>query len=168
MKARILKTAIMSAFVAMSGGAFSASAEEKAGPFVEGTLGGMKFEFDSGPKSNSALAFGVGGGYQFNDILAAELQYVQGKWSDAKISSIQVGGKGTFNVSEQFLLYGRLGFQKWDFKSNSFGSGDGTDVYFGGGVGYDFDNLGITGGYNYMEMEDANATYFSFSLAYRF
>ena len=96
MKARILKTAIMSAFVAMSGGAFSASAEEKASPFVEGTLGGMKFEDASGAKGNSALAFGVGGGYQFNDILAAELQYVQGIWPDSKISSIPSRRQGYF------------------------------------------------------------------------
>lgn len=90
-------------------------------------------------------AYSVFGGYQFNANLGAELGYTD--LGEATAGGASVGAKGfeltgvgTLPINQQFAVYGKLGFYRWDVDASAPGasfSETGTDPTFGVGVKYD-------------------------------
>ncbi|SFX20643.1 porin family protein [Marinospirillum alkaliphilum] len=126
-------------------------------------------------KLGSDTSMGLRLAFHANDRFAVELGYTDyGKVTDtyydagdridesAEATSINLGVKGVYPMSEQFGLVGRIGFAMWDFKyleedeyfGNSSFSKSGTDLYLGFGFEYrvtrDF-HLGLD--YNYVSMD---------------
>lgn len=87
-------------------------------------------------------AWSIFGGYQFNANLGAELGYTD--LGDATAAGASLGAKGfeltgvgTVPLNQQFALYGKLGFYRWDVDATRPGasfSETGTDPTFGAGV----------------------------------
>jgi OmpA-OmpF porin, OOP family len=121
-------------------------------------------------------AWNVFGGYQFNANFGAELGYVD--LGEAKASfagfgnatveakGFEVVGVGTWPIDQQFSVYGRLGFFRWDVDLND-GTGlvgsaseSGTDLTYGFGVKYKFTrDVALRAGYQrYNDVGDANLT----------
>jgi OOP family OmpA-OmpF porin len=102
-------------------------------------------------------AWKIFGGYQFNKNLGVEAGYTNlGKPSlgDAistttiKVKGFEVLAVGTLPINQQFDIYGKAGFFRWDLdvSDNVFGSisESGTDLTFGIGAKYNFSkSLGI-------------------------
>jgi len=100
---------------------------------------------------DSDTALSIFGGYQFNKHFGAEIAYTdlgQAKASGGGVSaSVEATGfefsaVGTLPLTQQFSLYGKLGFFMWDadVKSNVgiSGSDDGTDLTYAIGVRWNF------------------------------
>jgi len=99
-------------------------------------------------------AWKIFGGYQFNANFGAELGYTDlgevsatfAGFGSATIESkgIELLGVGTYPINQQFSIFGKLGFFRWDVDAND-GTGlvgsvsdSGTDLTFGFGVKYNF------------------------------
>ena len=103
---------------------------------------------------DSGTAFGVFGGYQVNKYFGAELGYTDlgkttasggGASADIKAKGFELLAVGTFPLNEQFSLYGKLGFYRWDVDASASGPGGsfsdsatGTDLTYALGVQYNF------------------------------
>jgi len=99
-------------------------------------------------------AWKIFGGYQFNANFGAELGYTDlGEVSATfagfgsatfKSKGIELLGVGTYPINQQFSVFGKLGFFRWDLDFND-GTGlvgsaseSGTDLTYGFGVKYNF------------------------------
>jgi len=118
-------------------------------------------------------AWNIFGGYQFNKHFGAELGYTNlGKPSlgDAistatfKTKGFEVLGVGTYPINQQFSVYGKLGFFRWDLDANDnvFGSisESGTDFTHAIGVKYNFTKTiaGTLQWQRYKDVGDDNTT----------
>lgn len=142
---------------------------------------------DSGTESESytssaesSTSFGARLGYKFNDYIAAEAGYHQygeatdnytDEWGDSisdkvKTSSTSIGLKGILPLSDQFSLFARAGYAKWDLDIKSTDSSlpgdvfsmkeDGNNAYFGFGLDFNISesvSLGLE--YSMLNMEFA-------------
>jgi len=102
-------------------------------------------------------AWKIFGGYQFNKYLGVEVGYTdlgKASLSDAisttafEVKGFEVLAVGTYPINQQFEIFGKAGFFRWDLdvKDNVFGSisESGTDFTFGIGAKYNFSkNLGL-------------------------
>jgi len=109
---------------------------------------------------DSDTAFSIFGGYQVNRNLGLELGYVDlgeatasglGATASAKSKGFELLGVGTYPINQQFDVYGKLGFFRWDLDLSASGPGgsislseSGTDLTYGFGVKYSFTkNVGM-------------------------
>ena len=125
---------------------------------------------------DSDTAFGVFGGYQFNKYFGAELGYTDlgktdasglGVSAEIKAKGVELLAVGTFPVNEQFSLYGKLGFFRWDVDASASGPGgsfsdsaSGTDLTYALGAQYNFTKkFGVRAQYQqYKDAGDENTT----------
>jgi OOP family OmpA-OmpF porin len=111
---------------------------------------------------DSDTAWKILGGYRFNRNLAAELGYTDlGEVSagdggantiTAEATAFELVAVGSWPVSNEFSVYGKVGVFRWDVDATGTGmfagseSDSGTDLTFGVGVQYDFTKqLGVRG-----------------------
>ena len=155
------------------------SAHDKTGFYVSPEAGIVKFADNCGNNSvdceDTSLALGISGGYNLNEFFAVEGGFLfangfesSGMFVDGTTFSVetefltwQLGGRGNFNISEQFSFTAQLGFHRWDFEdSDSDGdsdSFDGTDLYFGAGGEFHInDNLSLRSEWTRYLVEYAN------------
>jgi OOP family OmpA-OmpF porin len=125
---------------------------------------------------DSDTAFGVFGGYQFNKYFGGELGYTDlgktqasglGASADIKAKAFELLAVGTFPITEQFSIYGKLGFFRWDVDASASGPGggvsqseSGTDLTYALGVQYNFTKkFGVRAQYQqYKDAGDAATT----------
>lgn len=109
--------------------------------------------------SGGDTSIGIRGSYLFNKNIAIEFAYRDyGESEDSYIdefgdtitetletSAIAVGVKGVIPLDNGFSLNGRIGISKWDYDIKETGSAlpgeftaDGTDLYYGIGAQYQF------------------------------
>lgn len=130
------------------------------------------------------VGFSVGAGWNFLPWLSAEVGY-----NDfGTFRSKEEFDGGTVRVSGDSLEFGlvaqgefggsgvfgqvRLGGHKWDMQASDADfevEDDGTDLYYGAGVGYRFDSgLGLVLGYDRYEVGDGDIDRVSLGVEYRF
>ena len=105
-------------------------------------------------------AFSIFGGYQVNQNFGVELGYTDlgkvtasggGATASIEAKGFELVGVGTYPINQQFDVYGKLGFFRWDLDASASGPGgsfsqseSGTDLTFGLGVKYNFTkNVGM-------------------------
>ena len=129
-----------------------------SGPHIE-AIGGYD-SISGGGDSESGIAFGIAGGYDFRTggaVIGIELEAADSTISDSGVSAgrdlyagVRVGGV----ISERGLLYAKVGY------TNARASFAGTGVNFDGirgGAGLEWmlgSNLSIRGEYRYSNYED--------------
>ena len=154
---RKLLTAGLLALVAVSTPALS----QDTGWYVGLGVGQSKFDVDcTGTTScdDKDTAWSIFGGYQFNKHFGAELGYVDlGKVTASgpvlgvpvslsiKTKAFELLGVGTYPINQQFSVYGKLGFFRWDVDASASALGasasdsdSGTDFTHAIGVKYNF------------------------------
>ncbi|MFC1750416.1 porin family protein [Pseudomonadota bacterium] len=123
----------------------------------------------SSSSSGDDTSIGIRGAYQFNERIAIELAFHNyGETDDTYIdsfgdtindkietTSINIGVKGVLPLENGFSLAGRLGVAMWDYTLNETDSSlpgfvinsedDGTDIYYGIGAQYDFNEKVFVG-----------------------
>lgn len=144
----------------------------------------------SGTVDGKDTAWKLFGGYLFTPNFGLELAYVdlgEVSYSGSFFASPVTGGKvevngfnvaalGSFPVTEQFSLFGKLGLFIWEAKASDTTGGapfaakeDGSDLSFGVGIGYHFTrNLGVRAEWERFEAADADADLVSIGLVWRF
>lgn len=144
-----------------------ALAQQDAGFYAGGSLGQAKLKDACtgltdigfvGSCDDKDTAWKIFGGYQFNRNLGVEAGYTDlGEATatgtvlglpvsaKAKAKGFEILGVGTFPINEQFAVYGKAGFFRWDVDSSATGGGvsvaigdKGTDFTFGLGLKYNF------------------------------
>lgn len=116
------------------------------GFYAAGELGQAKWKVDSESKNDTA--FGVAGGYKFNDIFAVELGYrdlggVSESDEDGKVSvdftALQLSVIANAAINDKVGIYGRLGMADLKLKVSVPGdsaSDSKNKAVFGVGAGY--------------------------------
>jgi hypothetical protein len=144
-----MKKLILVSCLALAGFSMSASAAELSGGFVRGEFGNSDVNVDGFDDDNDN-AMGIGAGWYFNKNFA-----VEGFWNNlydannAELSGFGLGLKGKTTVADGkgFYAEGRIGMFRANGEIGSFDDTS-TNLYFGAGVGYDFnENVGL--GLNY-------------------
>ena len=146
-----LLTVVGALGVAASMPAMAAPDNADAGFFVSGQLGKSRFDigndgFGSDFGKKNATAAGIGIGYAFNPIIAAELSYNDyGKVNfggvDGKATSTQLSAILSAPIANEFSVYGRLGVASTDLKASLSGASASerkTEAVYGVGFGYNF------------------------------
>jgi hypothetical protein len=143
-----VKKLILVSCLALAGVSMSASASDLSGGFIRGEFGNTSVDVDGGFDDDDN-AWSVGGGWYFNQNFAVEAfwnQLYDDSSVDASLDGFGVGlvGKTTVNDGKGFFATGRIGM----YRANGelFGDSDNsTDLYYGAGVGYDFNqNVGLS------------------------
>ena len=116
--------------------------------------------------------FGIFGGFQFNDNVAAELGYLRGEddatsggaSATATISIFSLAAVGRLPIHENFAFTGRIGWYYWEEEGCASGFGitnlclefDGNDPLFGIGADLDFTE-NVRGQITFTRYTDNNA-----------
>jgi len=117
---------------------------------------------------DSDTALSIFGGYQFNKHFGAEIAYTDlgkaeasggGVTASVEATGFEFSAVGTIPLTQQFSLYGKLGFFMWDadLKSNVGinASDDGTDLTYAIGVRWNFaKNLGLQAQWQRYDVSD--------------
>jgi OOP family OmpA-OmpF porin len=147
-----------------------------SGWYVGGNIG----QSDVDELNATDTSFKVLGGYQINRHFAVEAGYIDfGKATSGgtnfKGNAFELVGVGLLPLSNQFSLYGKLGFARTEGEgSNAFGSEkeNSTEITYGFGVQYDLNrNIGIRGDWQiYPDVGDgrSDVTVLSVGVIYRF
>jgi OOP family OmpA-OmpF porin len=191
---KIRKVLVASA-LALSG--LLAAAHASAQAFVGGSIGQSDIDSDitaglitSGSTDGKDTAFKVFGGYMFNRHFGVEGAYVNlGEVSysgdffgdlvtggKVEVSGFNVAALGSYPISEQFSVFGKIGLFIWEAEASDVTGGvpfsakdDGTDISFGLGVGYDFTrNLGVRGEWERFKLDEVDADLLSIGIVWRF
>ena len=191
---KIQKTLIAAAFAL--GGTLAAT-QASAQAFVGGSFGKSDIDeeittglIDSGSVDGKDSGFKIFGGYMFNRHFGVEAAYVDlgevsysGTFGGApvtggtvEVSGFNISALGSFPVTEQFSVFGKIGLFLWDAEANDTTGGlpfsaseDGTDVSFGVGVGWQFTrNLGLRAEWEMFKTNEADATLISVGVLWRF
>lgn len=139
--------------------------------------------------SESAIGFGLLGGYKFNDFVAVEAGFhiasgfdvsatfngVNVK-SDLDYNSYSLGSAWRYPIGERFALTGTVGYHFWDVEANVSAGGagisasrDGSDLYFGGGLEFiTTDKINSRVEYTRYTLNDEDADVISFRLVVSF
>lgn len=162
---KVLAAGLFGAAMAVSAPAAFAQAKSAAdtGWYVGGSIGQSTTDC-SAPAGFSCddkdTAYKIFGGYQINRNFAAEAGYTDlgkvtatsgGTNVEVKATAWDLVGVGAFPLSNQFSIYGKLGFYSGELKvSSNLAAGSGkkttTDLTYGAGVQYNFSrNLGLRG-----------------------
>jgi OOP family OmpA-OmpF porin len=172
-----VKKLIMVAALAMCAYGSSALA---AGGYVRGEFGNSDVNIDVdglGDDSDNDNAYVLGGGYYFNDNFAIDGFYGNLYDSnDVTLHAVGLGLVGKHNFggpSKGFYLSGRAGIARMVGEADGFDSESDTNVYFGVGAGWDFnENVGL--GVNYTRYNSdfdgisVDANTFTAALEFRF
>ena len=140
-------------------------------------------------------AWKIFGGYMFNRHFGLEVAYVDlgevsysGTFTDpdgtvpvtggkVEVAGVNLSAIGAVPVTEQFSVFGKLGFLFWDAEANDTTDGqpfsaqdDGADLSFGVGLGYNFTrNLGVRAEWEmFQNVSDADVSLVSVGLLWRF
>ena len=191
---KIQKTLIAAAFAL---GATLAATQASAQAFVGGSFGKSDIDeeittglIDSGSVDGKDSGFKIFGGYMFNRHFGVEAAYVDlgevsysGTFGGApvtggkvEVSGFNISALGSFPVTEQFSVFGKIGLFLWDAEASDTTGGlpfsaseDGTDVSFGVGVGWQFTrNLGLRAEWEMFKTNEADATLISVGVLWRF
>lgn len=163
---------ILAAFAAAAL-AFSPVIAADSGPYVGGGIG--YFGLDATGFDGSDTAFKAFGGYRMNQYFATELEYIDGGKPDDRGLEIEVTGfnlsvLGSWPVSDEFDVFGKLGVLFWDAEARGFGDESGEDFSYGVGADFKFgENWTMRGEYQRFEIEDTDtADLVSLSVFFRF
>jgi OOP family OmpA-OmpF porin len=93
-----------------------------------------------------------------------------------EVTGFNVAALGSFPISEQFSVFGKLGLFVWDAEASDTTGGvpfeataDGTDVSLGLGVSYNFTrNFGVRAEWELFKTDEADATLLSIGAVFRF
>jgi OOP family OmpA-OmpF porin len=129
------------------------------------------------------IAWKLHGGYQFNQNLGVELGYVNfgkfeatapGVTGSVKARAVELLGIGSFPVWQQFSVYGKFGFFRWDADAEVAGGGlvlrggdKGTDLTYGVGASYAF-NPNIAVRLDWQRYTDVDVNILSLGVLYKF
>lgn len=160
----------LSAGLSVSGDAAAAT----SGAYVG--AGAARVDINDGPIDENDVGFALYGGYRFNDYFGIEGQWLDGAEIDAPGGSLDIRSYGAYAlgyipVNDQFDLFAKAGWQRWDTDRRSpfIGEDSGTDLSYGLGAQYRFgENIGVRGEWQRLEIEDSEADAFLVSLNYTF
>lgn len=155
--------------LAMSGGAMAQQKMQDTGWYVGADVGTTDLD---GADDDTGLR--ILGGYNINRNFAAELGYsMLYDKGGVEVTAWELVGIGKYPVSNNFSIFGKLGFAMWEAEANlgPFGrvKDDGTDLTFGLGVQYDLSrNFGVRGQWQTYDVGDGDADVLSIGVIYRF
>jgi len=149
---------------------------------VDVTSEGKAFIADIGAKfDDTDTGFKFFGGYRVNGYLALEGFYTDlgamsveslGEKVTTEANSIGASVLGILPVTENFELFGKIGFQAWDQKAKYSlgfsGSDSGTDATFGVGATYIMNRLSVRAEFERYKLDDWNIDMMSVGIAYHF
>ncbi len=144
-------------------------------------VGAGKADIDERGLDDDDTAFKANGGYRFSDYFGVELGYVDlGDLEDGRsrnaleVDGVSIGAVGTLPINDNFSLHGKVGTYFWDLDATGavaaqFSDDSDNDIYFGGGVRYEFDNnVSLVGEWERYEIDDLDVDLFSVGVAYSF
>lgn len=154
---------------------FAFSIPSSAQFFIEGGLGNANAEEDDieGDDMYSRIA----AGYQYSDALSFEGGYWDlGEPEDGPViaaaDGIYAAVKGTFDTGGSAGVFGRVGLYSWDsticVRSVGCLDDSGSDIFFGGGVGFAAGPGTFNLELHLMSLEDVDVTTIGASYSYRF
>lgn len=171
----------LSALIALSsGGAF---AETNNGFYLGAGVGEVDIDTDG---FDDPTGFEFIAGFNINENFSLEASYIDfGDASDnvppsweIEADSIAFGVLGKIPLSSNLELFAKLGYHSWDAEISedgfgSFGDDDGSDIFYGVGATYNFENgLGLGIRYNSysfdVENDDSDVSMISANIQYRF
>jgi OOP family OmpA-OmpF porin len=138
------------------------------------------FGVEEGSFDESDTGFKLFGGWMFNQYVGGELEYIDGGTvgdSDLGVDStgINLALKGNWPVTEQFDVFGKVGYFFWDADIDLTGDSgqeqneSGSDLSWGIGAGYDFTpNFGVIAEWQWFQIEEADADMMSASVVWKF
>ena len=183
---------------ALAFGSALAATQASAQAFVGGSIGQSDFDdeittglIDANQQVDGKdTAWKIFGGYMFNRHFGIEGAYVdlgEVSYSGSFLGAPVTGGKlevtgfnvaaiGSYPVTEEFSVFGKIGLFIWDAEANDTTGGvpfsgkeDGSDLSFGVGIGYQFTrNLGLRAEWEMFKSNDADASLISVGLLWRF
>jgi OOP family OmpA-OmpF porin len=172
---KLIYTAVATALLAASPAAMSA---DDGGFYVGAGIG--QFGVDEGGFSESDTGYKLFGGWMFNQYIGGEAEYIDGGTVEDSgfgidTTAFNLSVKGNWPVTEQFDVYGKVGYFFWDADVDLFGDSSqeknesGSDLSWGIGAGYDFtDNFGVVGEWQWFQIEEADADMWSVGLVWKF
>jgi OOP family OmpA-OmpF porin len=155
-----------------------AMAADDGGFYVGAGVG--QFSVDEGSFDESDTGYKLFGGWMFNQYVGGELEYIDGGTvgdNDFGIdtTAFNVSLKGNWPVTEQFDVYGKVGYFFWDADIDLSGDSgqerndSGSDLSWGLGAGYDFtDNFGVVAEWQWFQIEEADAEMLSAGVVWKF
>src|SRR5512145_941088 len=190
----VIKKIVVASALAMSSLLTATHASAQA--FVGASVGQSDIDEDitaglitSGSTDSKDTAFKLFGGYMFNRYFGVEGAYVdlgEASYSGDFFGSPVTGGKvetsgfsvsalGSYPVTEQFSIFGKIGVFFWEAEANDTTGGipfsdkiDGTDVSFGVGVNYNFtQNLGVRAEWERFTMDEFDGDLISIGIQWR-
>ena len=174
-----------------------AAAQASAQGFVGASIGQSDIDEEittglitSGTVDAKDTGWKIFGGYMFNRHFGVEAAYVNlgevsysGTFSGfpvtggkVEVTGFNIAALGSYPISEQFSVFGKLGLFMWDAEASDTTAGipfsstaDGTDVSFGVGVSYNFTrNFGLRAEWELFQTDEADATLLSVGAVFRF
>ena len=174
-----------------------AATQASAQAFVGGSFGQSDIDeeittalIDSGTVDAKDTGWKIFGGYMFNRHFGVEAAYLNlGEVSysgtfgglpvtggKVELTGFNIAALGSYPLSEQFSVFGKLGLFIWDAEASDTTGGapfsataDGTDLSFGVGVNYNFTrNLGLRAEWEMFKTDEADATLLSIGAVWRF
>ena len=174
-----------------------AATQVSAQAFVGGSFGQSDIDeeittalIDSGTVDAKDTGWKIFGGYMFNRHFGVEAAYLNlGEVSysgtfgglpvtggKVELTGFNIAALGSYPLSEQFSVFGKLGLFIWDAEASDTTGGapfsataDGTDLSFGVGVNYNFTrNLGLRAEWEMFKTDEADATLLSIGAVWRF
>lgn len=155
-----------------------AMAADDGGFYVGAGIG--IFGVDEGSFDESDTGFKLFGGWMFNQYVGGELEYIDGGTvgdRDLGVDStgVNLALKGNWPVTEQFDVFGKVGYFFWDADIDLTGdrgqeqNESGSDLSWGIGAGYDFTpNFGVIAEWQWFQIEEADADMMSASVVWKF
>ena len=179
-KIKIICLALAMALAPITGNVM-ADKHDKVGPYAG--LGFGYTSFDAGdqvtPKEQKVWAPAVFGGYMFHRHFGVEggLQWdiSEADNNESSFTSLYLAGIGRYHLSDEFAVYAKGGFHRWETDSDVAGAikTDSIDGLFGAGMQYDLsEHASLRLEYvRYLVDEDAldgEADILGFRMLYRF
>jgi OOP family OmpA-OmpF porin len=155
-----------------------AMAAEDGGFYVGAGIG--QFSVNEGGFDESDTGYKLFGGWMFNQYVGGELEYIDGGTVGDNnfgidTTAFNVSVKGNWPVTEQFDVYGKVGYFFWDADIDDSGDSgqerneSGSDLSWGLGAGYDFtDNFGVVAEWQWFQIEEADAEMLSAGVVWKF
>lgn len=166
-------------------------AADEPGFYLGGAIGQMSLDDDGvcalmTSCETEDTGFKLFGGYRFNRNFALEAGYAN--LGETRAAHIAIGNEtdeittllfdvvGVLPLNEQFSLFGKIGVHAWQVEQSGtiFGmpfsdSADGTDLTFGLGAQYDFnEKLGIRAEWERFDVDNTDVDLLSAGVVFRF
>lgn len=136
------------------------------------------FAIDEGSFDGSDFGYKVFGGWMYNRNVGLEIEFIDGGTVEdgglgVDSTGINPSLKGVWPINEQFDVFGKIGHYFWDadfeIDGNRVDSETGSAFSYTLGGGFNFtDSLGVTLEYQWLQIEDADATFLSGSVIWKF